>query len=55
MRFWVSGRRTGKTRAQQQMADGWCTGNWSDVRNWVHPRCTVVGLPHAPHNIKDTQ
>lgn len=53
MRLLWWGRRAGKTRARNQMADGWCTGNWSDIFNWVHPRCTVLGVPHEAHHIND--
>lgn len=28
-----------------------CAGSWSDIHHWVHPACTVPGLPHAPHDV----
>lgn len=30
-----------------------CMGSWSDINHWVHPRCTVMGIPHEPHEIEE--
>lgn len=28
-----------------------CMGSWADIHCWVHPACTVPGLPHQPHDV----
>lgn len=26
-----------------------CMGSWIDIHHWVHPKCTIVGVPHPSH------